>query len=242
MIADHHSVTAPGPWRARHAYCVLPMPTLLIVSDIRLYREGLAALLSRRDALQVIGTATHPDEALQQACELDPAVVVVDQALPGSLLLTQTLAQVRPNIRVVALGVPDSEESLLVFAEAGVAGYVPREGSVEDLVEAVQCATRGELQCSPQLAGILIRRLAWRAAAGSNLTTNPLTARESEIVHLIDEGLSNKEIAVRLGIEVATVKNHVHNLLEKLRVHRRAEAAAQLRGRDPGHTAPHRVR
>jgi two-component system, NarL family, nitrate/nitrite response regulator NarL len=241
MIADHHSVAAPGPWRARNAYWVVPMPTLIIVSDIRLYREGLAELLSRRDSLHVIGTATHPDEALQQACELDPAVVVIDQALPGSLLLTRTLAQVRPDIRVVALGVPDSE-SLLVFAEAGVAGYVPREGSVEDLVEAVQCATRGELQCSPQLAGTLIRRLAWRAAVGSNVTASPLTARESEIVRLIDEGLSNKEIAVRLGIEVATVKNHVHNLLEKLRVHRRGEAAAQLRGRDPGHALPRRVR
>jgi DNA-binding NarL/FixJ family response regulator len=218
------------------------MPTLLIVSDIRLYREGLAELLSRRDSLDVIGTATHPDEALQQACELDPAVVVIDQALPGSLMLTRALAQVRPDTRVVALGVPDSEESLLLFAEAGVSGYVPREGSVEDLVEAVECATRGELQCSPQLAGTLIRRLAWRAAVGGNVTANPLTARESEIVHLIDEGLSNKEIAVRLGIEVATVKNHVHNLLEKLRVHRRAEAAAQLRGRDPGHLAPRRVR
>jgi two-component system, NarL family, nitrate/nitrite response regulator NarL len=84
--------------------------------------------------------------------------------------------------------------------------------------------------------------LAWRAAVGSNVTASPLTARESEIVRLIDEGLSNKEIAIRLGIEVATVKNHVHNLLEKLRVHRRAEAAAQLRVRDPGQALPRRGR
>ncbi|MFL5493812.1 MAG: LuxR C-terminal-related transcriptional regulator [Gemmatimonadales bacterium] len=203
------------------------------MSDIRLYREGLAELLSRGGSLDVIGTATRPEEALQQACELNPAVVVVDQSLPGSLLLTRTLGQVRPEIRVVALGVPDSEESVLVFAEAGIAGYVPREGSVEDLVHAVERATRGELQCSPQLAGTLIRRLAWRAAvSGAFPTTSPLTARESEIVRLIDQGLSNKEIAVRLGIEVATVKNHVHNLLEKLRVRRRAEAAAQVRSHD----------
>jgi DNA-binding NarL/FixJ family response regulator len=106
---------------------------------------------------------------------------------------------------------------------------VAREGSVHDLVDAVERAARGELQCSPQVAGTLIRRLAWRAAAGATLIPSPLTARESEIVRLIDEGLSNKEIAVRLGIEVATVKNHVHNLLEKLRVRRRSEAAARLR-------------
>lgn len=204
------------------------MLTILVVSDIRLYRDGLAELLSHREAVRVIGTATRPDEALQLACELNPAVVVVDQALPGSLLLSRTLGEVRPDIRVVALGVPESEESVLAFAEAGIAGYVPREGSVQDLVEAVERATRGELQCSPQIAGTLIRRLAWRAAGG-NLAPSPLTAREAEIVRLIDQGLSNKEIAVRLGIEVATVKNHVHNLLEKLRVHRRAEAAARLR-------------
>jgi DNA-binding NarL/FixJ family response regulator len=210
------------------------MLTILIVSEIRLYREGLAELLSKRESIRVVGTVTRAEEALQLACELNPSVVVLDQALPESLLLSRTLRQVRPDIRVVALGVPDSEESVLVFAEAGVAGYVPRHGSVDDLVDAVQRAVRGELQCSPQLAGTLIRRLAWRAAAGGDFPGSPLTARESEIVRLIDQGLSNKEIAVRLGIEVATVKNHVHNLLEKLRVHRRAEAAARLRGRDQG--------
>jgi DNA-binding NarL/FixJ family response regulator len=208
---------------------MVPMLTILIVSDIRLYLDGLAELLSRREAVRVIGAATRPDEALQLACELNPQVVVVDQALPGSLLLSRTLGQVRPDIRVVALGVPESEESVLAFAEAGIAGYVAREGSVHDLVDAVERAARGELQCSPQVAGTLLRRLAWRAAAGATLMPSPLTARESEIVRLIDEGLSNKEIAVRLGIEVATVKNHVHNLLEKLRVRRRSEAAARLR-------------
>jgi two-component system, NarL family, nitrate/nitrite response regulator NarL len=211
------------------------MLSVLIVSEIRLYREGLAALLARRDSLSVLGTATQADEALHKACELNPDAVVLDQALPESLMLSRTLVQIRPDIRVVALGVPDSEDSVLSFAEAGIAGYVPREGSVQDLVDAVERAVRGELQCSPQLAGAIIRRLAWRAAAGSELPRGPLTARETEIVRLIDQGLSNKEIAVRLGIEVATVKNHVHNLLEKLRVRRRAEAAARIRSarRDP---------
>jgi two-component system, NarL family, nitrate/nitrite response regulator NarL len=208
------------------------MISVLIVSEIRLYREGLAALLARWDCLSVIGTATQADEALHKACELNPSAVVLDQALPESLVLSRALVQARPDIRVVALGVPDSEESVLSFAEAGIAGYVRREGSVQDLVDAIERAARGELQCSPQLAGAIIRRLAWRAAAGAPFPRGPLTARETEIVRLIDQGLSNKEIAVRLGIEVATVKNHVHNLLEKLRVRRRAEAAARIRGHD----------
>ncbi len=205
------------------------MLSVLIVSEIRLYREGLAELLARGGALHVIGTATRADEALQKACELCPSVVILDQAIPESLALSRTLTRVRPEVRVVALGVPDGEDAILSFGEAGIAGYVPRDGSLDDLVEAVEGAARGELHVTPRIAGAMIRRLAWRAAAGDDLSRSPLTARESEIVRLIDQGLSNKEIAVRLGIEVATVKNHVHNLLEKLQVHRRAEAAAHLR-------------
>jgi DNA-binding NarL/FixJ family response regulator len=132
-------------------------------------------------------------------------------------------------MKIVALGVPDGEDAILSFGEAGIAGCVPPDASIQDLVQAVERAVRGELQITPRIAGAMIRRLALRAAAGDDSSGNTLTARESEIVRLIDQGLSNKEIAVRLGIEVATVKNHVHNLLEKLRVHRRAEAAARLR-------------
>jgi DNA-binding NarL/FixJ family response regulator len=208
------------------------MLSILIVSEIRLYREGLAELLARQGSLQVIGTAGRADEAISLACESEPSVVLIDQALPGGLLLSRTLLEMRPDVRQVGLGVPDNAESVLCIAEAGVVGYVPRDATVQDLVETVERAVRGELHCSPQLAGAIIRRLAMRSAVGSELHRGPLTVRESEIVRLIDQGLSNKEIAVRLGIEVATVKNHVHNLLEKLRVHRRAEAAAHLRARD----------
>jgi two-component system, NarL family, nitrate/nitrite response regulator NarL len=209
------------------------MLSVLIVSEVRLYREGLAELLARRGTLHVIGTAIHTADALTRACELEPAIVVLDYAAADSLSFSRALTQVRPDIRVVALGLPDSDDAVLAFAEAGIAGYVAREGSVDDVVAAIESAARGELRCSPQLAGTILRRLAWRAAVGGEMAPrSALTCRETEIVRLIDQGLSNKEIAVRLGIEVATVKNHVHNLLEKLRVHRRAEAAARLRGRD----------
>jgi two-component system, NarL family, nitrate/nitrite response regulator NarL len=209
------------------------MLSILIVSEIRLYREGLAELLAQQGSFHVIGTAGRADEAISRACELSPSVVLIDQALPGGLLFSRTLLEMRPEVRVVALGVPDTAESVLCVAEAGIVGYVPRDATVADLVQTIERAVRGELHCSPQLAGAIMRRLAVRSAVGSEAPRNPLTARESEIVRLIDEGLSNKEIAVRLGIEVATVKNHVHNLLEKLQVHRRAQAAAHLRVRSP---------
>jgi two-component system nitrate/nitrite response regulator NarL len=209
------------------------MLSILIVSEIRLYREGLAELLASYGSLRVAGTAEPADEAVSLVCEYRPAVVLIDQALPGGLALSRALLELQPEVRVVALGVPDDSESVLAIAEAGIIGYVPREGTVADLVGTVERAVRGELQVSPQMAGAIVRRLAMRAAVGAEVRRDPLTARESEILGLIDKGLSNKEIAVRLGIEVATVKNHVHNMLEKLRVHRRGEAVAHLRSRDP---------
>jgi two-component system nitrate/nitrite response regulator NarL len=207
------------------------MLSVLIVSEVRLYREGLAELLARECGVRVIGSAHHTADALIQSCELEPAVVVLDCAATDSLSFSRALTQVRPHIRVVVLGLPDGDDALLAFAEAGIAGYVSRDGSVQDVVDAVESAVRGELRCSPRLAGTILRRLAWRAAVGADIMPQgALTCRETEIVRLIDQGLSNKEIAVRLGSEVATVKTHVDNLLEKLRVHRRSEAAARLRG------------
>src|SRR5439155_827652 len=110
-----------------------------------------------------------------------------------------------------------------------------REASIDDLVTVIESVARGEAICSPRVAAGLLRRVAALAAGhGGDLPRAQLTNREREIVRLIDNGLSNKEIARALGIEVATVKNHVHNILEKLQVHRRGEAAARVRGTSRG--------
>jgi DNA-binding NarL/FixJ family response regulator len=204
------------------------MPTLVIVSEIRLFREGLVEQVARRDSLEVIGSASGFDDALLVARDLAPDVIVLDQAITGSLALARALGETQPQIRVVAVGVADVGDSLLDFTEAGVAACVPRDGSIHDLVVAVEGAVRGELHCSPKIAGTIARRLAWRAAASAEAPSSVLTAREIEVVSLISSGRSNKEIATALGIEVATVKNHVHKVLEKLNVRRRAEVAARL--------------
>jgi DNA-binding NarL/FixJ family response regulator len=219
------------------------MFTVLIVSEVRMYREGLAELLCHERTLRVVGTADGTNEGLLRAYELEPMVVVLDHAAADALSFSRLLSQVRPDTRVVALGLPETDEAVLAYAEAGIAGYVSRDGSVQDLVTAIEGAVKGELRCSPRLAGTILRRLAWRAAVGGDVSPRTtLTSRETEIVRLIDQGLSNKEIAVRLGIEVATVKNHVHNLLDKLRVHRRSEAAARLRAQDSRATLSGRSR
>jgi DNA-binding NarL/FixJ family response regulator len=132
---------------------------------------------------------------------------------------------------MVALAVPDQEARVLACAEAGVSSYVPREASLADLAAAIESAARGEAVCSPRMTALLFRRVRVLSRVRPEPAEVPeLTARQWEIIDLIDEGLSNKEIARRLYIEVPTVKNHVHNILDKLQVRRRSEAAARVRG------------
>jgi DNA-binding NarL/FixJ family response regulator len=124
---------------------------------------------------------------------------------------------------------------IIVCAEAGASGYVTREGSLADLVTAINSAAQDELACSPKIAAALIRRVATLAAAHRDDAVGArLSRREIEIVSLIDRGLTNKEIAGRLFIALATVKNHVHNVLDKLDVQGRDEAAAWIRRQRPG--------
>lgn len=201
---------------------------ILVVASVRLFREGLAQILDRREGLTVLGTAGDRREALARIQELTPQIVLLDMADAESHAMAREFGNLTPQIRVIALGVTDAEGDVLACAEAGVAEYVPREGSLEDLVAAVKSAACGDVHCSPQLAGSLWRRLATLAASQQQAAAAELTVREREIVRLIDHDLSNKEIARQLGIEVATVKNHVHNLLDKLHVSTRTQAAARM--------------
>jgi DNA-binding NarL/FixJ family response regulator len=158
-----------------------------------------------------------------------PDVVLLDVGLPGGQGLARELAQNVPAIPVVALGVDGSEAEIVACAEAGMTGYLTREASLEELVDVVGTAARGEVICSPRLAGAIVRRLATLAARNRGTeSTEPvprLTRREREILGFLERDLTNKEIASQLSIEVATVKNHVHNVLDKLSVRRRGEAA-----------------
>ena len=206
------------------------MIRVVIAADIRLYREGLSEILGREKGIKVVGTAADWPQSLARVRDLMPDVVLVDMAMPESVLAVRSLAAAAPDVKVVALAVPESERDVIAYAEAGIAGYVTREASVEELAQAVDSAARGELILSPRMAATLLKHVATLATQrGSVVPEARLTARELEIVELIDEGLSNKEIARRLSIGLPTVKNHVHHVLEKLQVSRRSEAAAHVR-------------
>jgi two-component system nitrate/nitrite response regulator NarL len=202
--------------------------SVFIVAEVRIYREGLALALARQAGIEVVGAGKGLDDLAAATPGLD--VIILDMLIPSKLFILNALRAQRPATKVVALGVSDDADETVACAELGICGLVSREASLEELVVAVNRAMRGELQCSPRAAGVIVHRLAALSRAQSTAASEPpLTKREAEVVGLIDHGLSNKEIARQLGIEMATVKNHVHNVLKKLNARRRGEAAARVR-------------
>jgi DNA-binding NarL/FixJ family response regulator len=203
-----------------------------VLAGVRLYREGIAAALGDDDRFRIAGTAAD-GSALRQLRESAPDVVLMEVGAANAPALVRAIRAHAPEAKVVALGISEDEADVLPLAEAGIAGWVTRDASVGDLREAVASAAAGETLCSPRMVASLLRRVASLAEdLRDGHATRSLTRRQREIVTLIDAGLSNKEIARQLSIELPTVKNHVHNILEKLQVSRRGEAAALLRTRN----------
>jgi two-component system nitrate/nitrite response regulator NarL len=202
---------------------------VLVASHIRLYCEGLERVLRESPDLACVGTAYSAPDALEQTHKLEADVALLDMAMGGAFGVAKELARVGSRSRTVALGMPEDESQVLSCAEIGISGYVTRDGSVEDVVAAIRAAARGEVHCSPKIAGSLFRRIAALSIERpGRTTTGALTAREAQILKLVQEGMSNKMISRALGIELPTVKNHVHSILAKLGVHRRAEAISLL--------------
>jgi DNA-binding NarL/FixJ family response regulator len=206
------------------------MLRIVVAGDIRLYRDGVAQHLGRDPRFSVVGVADNRAALATVTREMAPEMVIIDMAMHESLVAVRDLMRDMPNASVVALTVPEQEAAVLACAEAGIAAYVLRNGSLEDLTRAIESASLGESIVSPRMAASLMRRVATLAAdRAPPPMMDELTTREREIVALLAEGLSNKQIAGRLNIELATAKNHVHRILEKLHVSRRGEIAARLR-------------
>src|SRR5262249_29822900 len=171
-----------------------PGPTVLIVSDLRLLRDGLVLSLSQQPSLAVADSADLTISPTYIAAAR-PDVVLLDVGAPGGLETLFVVRQALPDLRIVAIAVSDIEQMVVACAEAGVSGFVSRDGSIQDLVTAIHCAMRNELACSPRIAGMLFRRVAPISSERSHGPDNSaLTRREHEIVSLMTQGLSNKEM------------------------------------------------
>jgi DNA-binding NarL/FixJ family response regulator len=204
---------------------------VLVVTEFRLLGEGLAVGFEHDDAIAVIGVAGDVRAAVALAAGLAPDVVLLDMSARSAPVLTRRLRVVAPEAALVALAIEDAPGSVAACAESGIAGYVPRTATLEQLRDTILRVARGESPCSPRAAAGLFRRIAALAAElDSRSPAAQLTRRETEVLNLLESGLSNREIAGRLSIALPAVKNHVHNILSKLDARRRGEAVALRRG------------
>lgn len=204
--------------------------TVFVLASTRLYREGLCELLGPTPGLSVIGTASSYAKFLERWEDLNPDVLLLDVNISNCLEIARRVYASGSHLKIVGLSIGEADDNIVSCAEAGISAFVTEDGSLQDVIDAIYNASTGKLPCSSSVVGKLVRRLA-ELGSGTIRTNriNRLTEREQEILELVDQGLSNKEISYRLGIEVSTVKNHLHNLMEKLNVHRRERAAAYLR-------------
>jgi len=214
---------------------VMTIPiTILLVDDQALFREALRTLLSVQPDLEVIGEAANGEQALRAAAELRPAVVLMDLQMPvlDGVAATRRLKAQQPECRVIALTTFDDDEYVFEGLRAGAVGYLLKDAPSEKLVEAIHAAARGESFLQPSVAAKVIAeftRLADGSARRRQPLVEPLSGRELEILSLIANGASNKEIAAALSIVEGTVKNHVTNILGKLAVRDRTQAALKAR-------------
>jgi DNA-binding NarL/FixJ family response regulator len=210
---------------------------VLLVDDQALFREGLRTLLTLTPDVEVVGEAGDGEEAVHQVARLDPDVVLMDLKMPvlDGVEATRRLHEQRPDCRVIILTTFDDDEYVFEGLRAGAMGYLLKDTPSENLTEAIRAAARGESFLQPSVAAKVVAeftRLAAAAPRSVKELVEPLSERELEVLRKLAAGATNREIAESLVIAEGTVKNHVTNILGKLGVRDRTQAA--LKARDLG--------
>jgi two-component system nitrate/nitrite response regulator NarL len=192
---------------------------VLLVDDHPVVRKGLQSCLARQDTIKVVGEASDGDEALKKARELSPDVVLMDISMPrmNGLAVTETLRKESPNVKVLILSVHSNKEYIFRIIQAGAHGYVSKEAPPEELVRAIICLHGGEPFFSADVAKAALNQFV--ASGGKKEPFAQLTSREREVLVLIAEGQSNKEIANKLGIGVRTIETHRERIMRRLDIH-----------------------
>jgi DNA-binding NarL/FixJ family response regulator len=206
----------------------LPL-SVLIVDDHRLFRQGLAGLMSTRpDLVRLVGEAATAREALARARELHPDLVLMDISMPGGsgLEATEALRVELPETAVVMLTSSDEDDHLQQAVRLGAAGYLLKDLDARELFDLIAGIARGEAAMTRAMAARLLKGLAGgQTRSNEEALLADLTEREIEVLRLVARGVSNPEIAEALYVTVNTVKTHLHNILEKLQVDNRTQAA-----------------
>lgn len=207
---------------------------ILLVDDQALFREGLRTLLSVHADLLVVGEAANGSEALQRVNALQPSVILMDLRMPvlGGVETTRRVRTLHPQVKVIVLTTFDDDEEVFEALRAGAVGYLLKDAPPEKLAEAIRAAARGESFLQPSIAAKVVAefsRLSQPSPRRESSLPQPLSEREREVVRLLAHGMSNKEIAGALNLAEGTVKNHMSNVLGKLGVLDRTQAALKAR-------------
>lgn len=203
---------------------------VLLVDDHILFRSGVASILHQQEDIEVVGEAQNGKEALEKARELMPDVILMDVYMPemGGLEATRRIKEVLPYVKIVMLTFSEEDEDLFEAIKAGAHGYLLKKIEPGDLLRNLKGVLQGEAPLSQSAATRLLGEFARLSRSGSQKARpqEKLSPREREVLELLTEGATNKEIASSLGISENTVKNHLKNILEKLHLQNRVQAAA----------------
>jgi two-component system, NarL family, nitrate/nitrite response regulator NarL len=214
---------------------------ILLVWWVRFAAESLAEMIERDPSVSVVGLCTDPSEAAALSASLHADVVLLDARIPNGTAELRRALDIAPGMRVVVSAISETEDDVVAWAEAGAIGYIPSSTPLSDIVRLIAEIHSGKQMCSGRVAAGLLRRIAQTSRPNRGRVGPPalpvLTTRERQIAELIKVGLSDKEIARRLNISVATTKWHVHNVLGKLDLRRRRQVADYLRDAVPSRSA-----
>ena len=203
---------------------------ILLVEDNRILRDGIKALIDKQSDLRVVGSTGGNHDTLEQTRNLKPHVVLLDLGLRNTngVRVVTTVAKELPQTKIIGMGLIPSQLDIVEFVEAGAAGFILKDATVEDVLGTIRAVARGIKILPPLLTESLFTHVvnhALRNGKGKLPNAVRMTKREREIIVLIAEAMSNKEIAERLNLSTHTVKSHIHNILEKLALHSRLEIA-----------------
>lgn len=202
---------------------------VLLVDDQLLFRKGLRALLESEDDMEVVSEASNGQEAVDKVKAFRPDVVLMDIHMPvcDGIQATRLLKAEHPELKVVILTVSDEDDDLFEAIKAGAEGYLLKNLRPEELTQMLRSVMANEAPVSPAIASKLLGEFRRQPRHDEAQTEGPeLTSREREVLQLVAEGMSNAEIGLRLCVVEGTVKNHLHNILEKLHLQNRVQAAA----------------
>jgi DNA-binding NarL/FixJ family response regulator len=208
---------------------------ILLIEDNRILRDGIKAMINKHQDLKVVAASGGNHDTLLHVRTLRPHVVLIDLSLrnENGLRVVAAISKEMPHTKVIGMGLIPSQQDIVEFIEAGAAGFILKDATLADVLETIRAVARGTKILPPLLTGSLFSHVvnhAFREGSAQLSAAARMTKREREVIALIAEGLSNKEIASRLNLSTYTVKSHIHNILEKMALHSRLEIAAHTHG------------